>query len=191
MEGVQNTHRCEKQRAKDETGKPIYKAVELYAEKPEKWMKDFVNAFDKMQQNGYNKNELKGSVNNLWTHRCCIQTGINLMGGDKAEFYKQKFFDAVEGTGNVEAKSALACQSFCQNEPECGSFMYRTQNGKGSKAACKLRKTTDYLKNDDDTPADYFQRDIQNAHKFIVGPKQCPEELSDCDMFDISFNVAA
>ena len=190
MEGVQNTHGCEKQRAKDETGKPIYKAVELYAEKPEKWMKDFVNAFDKMQQNGYNENELKGSDNNLWTHRCCIQTGINLMGGDKAQFYKNKYYDAVEESGHVEAKSALACQNFCQSEPECGSFVYRTQNGK-SKASCKLRKNTDYLKNDDDTPADYFQRDIQNAHNFIVGPKECPEELSDCDMFDISFNVAA
>ena len=64
MEGAENTHGCKKQEAKDENGEPIYKAVELYAENATIWMKDFVSAFDKMQQNGYDKNDLIVSNSN-------------------------------------------------------------------------------------------------------------------------------
>ena len=196
MEGAENTHGCKKQEAKDENGEPIYKAVELYAENATIWMKDFVSAFDKMQQNGYDKNDLIVSNSNPWSHRCCIQTGINLIGTDsmkkeKAVFYKSRAYDVVKGKGHEAAKSAIACQNFCQSQPECLSFLYRTQNGK-SKAACRLRKETgDYLKHDDGTPADYFQG-TQNAHNFMVGPKECPEEERECDMFEsITFDVAA
>ena len=190
MEGVENTHGCQKQKARDEKGKPIYKAVELYADNPQIWMKDFVDAFAKMQRNGYQDDELHLSVNTLWTHRCCIQTGINLIGGEKAAFYKQRFYDAVNQSGDEEAKSALACQQYCQNKTDCGSFMYRAQNGK-TKAACKLRHTSDYLNQDDGTPADYFQRSTQNAHGYMVGPKVCEEGRRNCDMFGNTFIVTA
>ena len=194
MEGAENTHGCKKQKAKDENGVPIYKAVELYAKKANAklWMKDFVNAFDKMQQNGYDKNDLTVSKSNPWSHRCCIQTGININGvGFKS--LDEKRYNATGGNGDEEAKSPLACQKYCQSQPECGSFLYRTQNG-NEKAACKLRAKSDvydYLKKDDGNPADYFQKNTQKAHNFMVGPKKCRGKDKDCDMFDNVFNVAA
>ena len=51
----------------DENGKPIHEAVTLYANNATIWIKDFVNAFDKMQQNGYDN--LMVGPNDFWRHR--------------------------------------------------------------------------------------------------------------------------
>ena len=67
MQGLED-HGCGLQKAKDEQNKPIYKSVQKYANDPELWLEDFVDAFDQMQQNGYTK--LETSNNNFWSHRC-------------------------------------------------------------------------------------------------------------------------
>ena len=60
---------CAKQNeTKDEFGEPISDAVELYAENGTRWMKDFVDAYTKMYQNGWPN--LVDGPNNFWTHKC-------------------------------------------------------------------------------------------------------------------------
>ena len=60
---------CGKQNEfKDEFGEPISDAVELYAENGTHWMKDFVDAYTKMYQNGWPN--LVDGPNNFWTHKC-------------------------------------------------------------------------------------------------------------------------
>ena len=51
--GEPGTHGCPLQDHPDEYGEPMHKGVKLYADDGDLWIKDFVLAFDKMQQNGY------------------------------------------------------------------------------------------------------------------------------------------
>ena len=58
----------------DEFDVPISDAVKLYAENGTRWMKDFVDAYTKMYQNGW-PNLIDGP-NNFWTYKC--KTSLDL-----------------------------------------------------------------------------------------------------------------
>ena len=62
--GEPGVHGCDLQDYPDEYGKPMHEAVKLYAEDGDLWIKDFVLAFDKMQQNG--NTDLVLGPNNFW-----------------------------------------------------------------------------------------------------------------------------
>ena len=64
------THGCPLQDHPDENGEPIHKAVELYANDGDVWIKDFVLAYDKMQQNGNWGLELGPNI--FWRHRTSV-----------------------------------------------------------------------------------------------------------------------
>ena len=57
---------CPKQDLKDEYGKELSGAVELYADDQEKWIKDFVKVWGKMNQ--LNTSGLKRGPSNFWSH---------------------------------------------------------------------------------------------------------------------------
>lgn len=59
---------CPKQDLLDEHGIPLYDAVVMYGENATLWMHDFVEAYIKMQQNGWTK--LTQGPSKFWSHKC-------------------------------------------------------------------------------------------------------------------------
>ena len=73
---------CPEQDLLDEHGVPLSQVVVNYAEDDRLWMKDFVEAYIKMQQNGWTDNNGISALNpgpsNFWTHKCCILRGAKI-----------------------------------------------------------------------------------------------------------------
>ena len=59
---------CPKQDLDDGYGKPIWKAVELYADNQPKWINDFVTVWEKMSMNGYKASDLEQGPRKWWKH---------------------------------------------------------------------------------------------------------------------------
>ena len=57
---------CPKQDADDGTGQELWKTVEEFADSQESWIKEFADAFEKMQSNGYQS--LDQGPSGFWTH---------------------------------------------------------------------------------------------------------------------------
>ena len=68
---------CNKQMMPDEHGLELHKAVDLYADDGDTWIKDFVDAYTKMYENGWSNLEVGSS--NFWTHRCKLIKKLSIV----------------------------------------------------------------------------------------------------------------
>ena len=84
----------------DENGQEMHKSVEEYASNQELWVNDFLSAWAKMQQNGYEK--LEDGPIGYWSHKCCFYREIAFSGNDLEDGEFDEIPDAVE------------CQKMCQ-----------------------------------------------------------------------------
>ena len=84
----------------DENGQEMHKSVEEYAGNQELWVNDFLSAWAKMQQNGYEK--LEDGPIGYWSHKCCFYREIAFSGNDLEDGEFDEIPDAVE------------CQKMCQ-----------------------------------------------------------------------------
>ena len=84
----------------DENGQEMHKSVEEYAGNQELWVNDFLSAWAKMQQNGYEK--LEDGPIGYWSHKCCFDREIAFSGNDLEDGEFDEIPDAVE------------CQKMCQ-----------------------------------------------------------------------------
>ena len=72
-----DTMQCEKNDYVDEDGTPIYQIVEEYADDHDVWASDFLDAWQRMQSNGYT--DLKNAPESSWLgYYSLTQQGINL-----------------------------------------------------------------------------------------------------------------
>ena len=99
---------------KDENNQEMYKSVEEYASNQELWIDDFLRAWSKMQNNGYDK--LEDGPIGYWSHRCCFFREISFSGND------------LENGDFFEISDALECQKMCQETEKCQWFSYQTEH---------------------------------------------------------------
>ena len=99
---------------KDENNQEMYKSVEEYALNQKLWINDFLNAWSKMQKNGYNT--LDDGPTGYWSHRCCFYRQVAYYGKN------------LEGGIFLEIPNEVECQKMCQETGDCEWFGYITEN---------------------------------------------------------------
>ena len=140
-------------------GKPIHQTVEEYADHLDVWLDDFVNAWEKMSQNG--NSGLVDGPTNILTSRCCIHSSVKYI-WDKAVEMKRR-----PGEPN-KVDDALQCQALCkERESEgCKWFNYVTDGNH-----CRLLT---------EKPSGSNQH---HDNKNLGGPPSCPVGEDSCQAY--------